>query len=70
MADSVIAGMGRRLGGARLLLIVLPNLIPAGGLLSLGCLVPNHFREGAELLGRTQSGATSSMSHRDDRSKR
>ena len=36
MAGDVITGMGRRLGGARLLLIVLLNLIPVGGVLWLG----------------------------------
>ena len=36
MADNVITGMGRRLGPARLGLIVLLNLIPVGGVLWLG----------------------------------
>ncbi len=36
MAGNVITGMGRRLGWARLLLIVLLNLIPVGGVLWLG----------------------------------
>ena len=36
MADNVIAGMGQRLGPARLGLIVLLNLIPVGGVLWLG----------------------------------
>ena len=36
MADNVIAGTGRRLGWARLGLILLLNLIPVGGVLWLG----------------------------------
>ncbi|MBA4000945.1 DUF6498-containing protein [Brevundimonas sp.] len=36
MADTVITDMGRRLGGARLLLIILLNLIPVAGVLWLG----------------------------------
>jgi hypothetical protein len=36
MGDDMITNMGRRLGGARLLLIVLLNLIPVGGVLWLG----------------------------------
>ena len=36
MADNVLTGMGQRLGAARLGLIVLLNLIPAGGVLWLG----------------------------------